>query len=293
MDANLLAGWLHFLRRLVWPAIGVAFTLLLGGIDYLTGYELSFSLFYLAPISLMAWYVGRSFAIALSFIAALVWLAADVANLHYYSHVGLYFWNTAIRLGFFVIVPVLLSALKQVLELERRLARTDTLTDAMNSRYFLEQVQNEADRANRYGRTFSLAYLDCDNFKEVNDRFGHNTGDEVLRRIVDGANGQLRSTDIIGRLGGDEFAIFFPETDREAAQSVVSRIQKSLKAEMESHNWGVTFSVGVLTCEGQACTGENLIKLADDLMYSIKKNGKDNAGYATLPSKDSSQVWQR
>jgi diguanylate cyclase (GGDEF)-like protein len=264
----------------------------LGGIDYLTGYELSFSLFYLAPISLMAWYVGRNFAIALSFLAALVWLAADIANLHYYSHMGLYFWNTAIRLGFFVIVAVLLSALKRVLERERLLARTDSLTEAMNSRYFLEQLQNEIDRANRYGRTFSLAYFDCDNFKEVNDRFGHSTGDEVLRRIVNGASKQLRSTDRIGRLGGDEFAILFPETDQEAVQSVVSRIQTSLKAEMESYNWGVTFSVGVLTCESQACTGENLIKLADDLMYSIKKNGKNNASYVILPSKDSSQEWQ-
>jgi len=176
------------------------------------------------------------------------------------------------------------------LEFERRLARTDTLTEATNSRFFLELVQSEVERANRYSRIFSLAYFDCDNFKEVNDQFGHNVGDEVLRRIVYGANKQLRSTDIIGRLGGDEFAILFPETNQEAAQIVISRIQRSLLAEMENHNWGVTFSVGVLTCEGGVCTSENLIQQADNLMYSVKRGGKNNVRYVRLPSSDSSQV---
>jgi diguanylate cyclase (GGDEF)-like protein len=290
MDAQFSGGRLHFLKQLFWLSIGVVLTLLLGGIDYLTGYELSFSLFYLAPISLIAWFSGKYSGIAFSFFAAFIWLAADLANKHYYSYVGLYFWNTAIRLGFFIIVALLLSILKSVLENERRLARTDSLTDAMNSRYFLELVQNEVERASRYGRSFSLAYLDCDNFKEVNDRFGHNIGDEVLREVVHGINKQLRSTDFVGRLGGDEFAILFPETDQEAVQAVISRIQGDLLVEMESHNWGVTFSIGVLTCEGGVCTGINLIKQADNLMYSVKRDGKNNVRYIHLPFSASGQA---
>jgi diguanylate cyclase (GGDEF)-like protein len=280
----------HLLKRLAWVGVGVVFTLLLGGIDYLTGYELSFSLFYLAPISFVAWYGGKKAGVALSFLASLVWLVADVASRHYYSHVGVYFWNTAIRLGFFVIVALLLSALKAALDLERQLARTDSLTQATNSRYFVELVQKEIERASRYGRNFSLAYLDCDNFKAVNDQFGHSTGDEVLRVIVTDVSEQLRSTDVIGRLGGDEFAILFPETDQEAVQTVISRIQGDLLAEMENHEWGVTFSIGVLTCEGGACTSENLIKQVDNLMYSVKKDGKNGVRFLRQSSADSSQA---
>jgi len=293
MDAYISEGGLHFLKQLFWLGMGVILTLLLGGVDYLTGYELSFSLFYLVPISLIVWFLGKYSGIALSFFAAFVWLAADFANRHYYSHVGLYLWNTSIRLGFFMIVALLLSTLKEALENERRLARTDSLTEAMNSRYFLELVQNEVERASRYGRPFSLAYLDCDNFKRVNDRFGHTIGDDVLRMVVHGVNRQLRSTDIIGRLGGDEFAILFPETDRVAAQVVISRIREGLRAEMEDHHWEVTFSIGVLTCEGGKCTSEDLIQQADNLMYSVKRDGKNNVRYIHLPSGASNQTQHR
>ena len=89
-----------------------------------------------------------------------------------------------IRFGFFIIITFLLSSLKSLLQREKELARTDYLTAAVNSRYFYEVTQVEADRFQRYQRPFTLAYIDVDDFKTVNDRFGHATGDEVLRILV-------------------------------------------------------------------------------------------------------------
>lgn len=275
------------INRALWTVAGIILALLLGLADYLTGYELSFSLFYLAPIALVTWYAGRAPGAALAVIGAMVWLAADVASRHYYSHPAIYFWNTAIRLGVFAVVTLLLSALKRALEHEKHLARTDPLTGAANSRYFMDLLGAEVERANRYANAFSLAYLDCDDFKAVNDRFGHETGDEVLQIFVETARRRLRATDSVGRLGGDEFAILLPETDHEAAQQVMSRVQSDLLDTMQARKWPVTFSIGVLTCGAGACKGENLVKIVDDLMYSVKQAGKNNIDYAIYIPQDS------
>jgi diguanylate cyclase (GGDEF)-like protein len=263
-----------------WAIIGLLLVVPVGIIDILTGDELSFSLFYLLPISLATWYAGRRLGVVTSVFSAFVWFASDAITGHPYSHPAIPYWNSAIRLGFFLITSLLMSALQKALEHQEELARSDNLTGALNRGFFSELVQMEIDRSQRFKRPITLAYVDIDNFKTINDRFGHNAGDKVLYTTVKQAKSQLRTTDVIARLGGDEFAFLLPETDRAAARVVISKVQIGLLDEMRKNNWPVTFSIGVLTCVDMPKTTEELIKQADDLMYWVKNNGKNSIRYS-------------
>jgi diguanylate cyclase (GGDEF)-like protein len=160
------------------------------------------------------------------------------------------------------------------------LARTDYVTGAVSIRYFYELMQIEMNRAKRYGRPFTLAYIDLDNFKAVNDRLGHSTGDRVLRAVTEAICRQVRPVDRVARLGGDEFALLLPETDDEAAKTVINRIHASLVDEMLRNGWMVTFSMGVVTFREIPKTVDDVVKMADDLMYSVKDTGKNGVNYS-------------
>jgi diguanylate cyclase (GGDEF)-like protein len=268
---------------LFWTAAGIALLAGVGILDYLTGYELAFSLFYLIPVSLVTWLVSRRLGMLLAFASAVVWLTADVTAGNLYSHPFIYAWNTLIRLGFFVLTVLLLSTLKRTLEREKESARTDYLTGAANSRLFYDLVQMEIGRYQRYERPFTVVDLDLDNFKTVNDRFGHAAGDQVLRSVVSSIRKYLRKTDVVARLGGDEFALLLPETGQESARIVLAKIQDGLLQEMRRGDWPVTFSVGVLTCTAMPATLDELMRRADELLYTVKGAGKNAIQYTTYP----------
>lgn len=262
-----------------WIITGFIFVIAIGTADALTGRELSFSLFYLIPIVLVTWFSDRNSGIVISVVSAVTWLVADILAGQTYSQPAIRYWNAATRLGFFVVVTLLLPALK-ALEREKGLARTDYLTGVANRRYFFELAQTELERSERYEHPFTIVYIDLDGFKTVNDQWNHKTGDKLLCAVVNQANHQLRKTDIIARLGGDEFIMLLPETDQDAAQITVPKIQNALMNEMRRNKWPVTFSIGVLTYRNGSTTTDELIKKADELMYSIKKNGKNAIVYA-------------
>jgi diguanylate cyclase (GGDEF)-like protein len=139
-------------------------------------------------------------------------------------------------------------------------------------------------RAKRYDRPFTLAYIDLDNFKQINDKFGHSVGDEVLKLVAATIQSNLRQTDIIARLGGDEFAIFLPESNTESAKNSINKIRSLLLKSMEENKWEVTFSIGVITFHEFSYTLDEVIQKADNLMYSVKINGKNNIKVAIEPS---------
>ncbi len=255
--------------------VGFALIGAVGFLDFLTGYEIAFSLFYLIPISLVTWLTGRRLGIVASLASAAVWLISDLAAGNSYSHPGIYAWNTLMGFGFFLIVTFLLSTLRKAMEHERELSHTDYLTGAVNSRFFFDLLEIEIDRSHRYEHPFTIAYIDIDNFKVVNDRFGHCIGDQVLRAVVKQARKHLRKTDVVARLGGDEFALLLPETDQDSAHIALSKLQSDIAAEMQQSNWPVTLSIGALTCVDAPHTAEELVRMADDLMYSVKRGSKN------------------
>ena len=254
--------------------IGVIGVAIVGYIDYATGTDFSLSLFFLIPIFFVAWFAGQGYGLIVSILSAVAWHLANRLAGAIPGHL-IYYWNTLIRFGFFAIVTLLVSRLKLALAQEKRLSRVDFLTGAVNSRAFYEIVEKEIYRARRYGHSFTVAYLDVDNFKRVNDRFGHIVGNDVLTRVVATISQHLRSSDVIGRLGGDEFAILLFETGYNAAQGVIRKIRRILINEMSDHGYPVTFSIGMLTCDVPPESVEELIRMVDQLMYSAKESGKD------------------
>ncbi len=137
----------------------------------------------------------------------------------------------------------------------------------------------EISRSQRYGLPLSLAYIDLDNFKAVNDRLGHSAGDKVLRDLTEAVCRQIRPSDTFARLGGDEFALLMPETGPEAAERIVDRLHSSLEDEMLKNGWMVTFSLGVVTYKEVPKTVDEMVKIADSAMYTVKAGGKNGVNY--------------
>ena len=261
--------------------VGFTFIVVIGCIDYLIRYEIGLSVFYVLPIALITWFTSRRFGVAASLASALVWFSADVASRDAYLHPLILVWNTLIRLIFFIIITFLLSALRRAAQRERELARIDYLTGAGNPRFFYQLAQVEMDRLHRYQHPFTIAYIDLDNFKTVNDRLGHAAGDQVLRAVVSSVKKNIRRTDSVARLGGDEFALLLPETNQESARVVLSKIQEDILGEMRINNWPITVSIGVLTCPVAPPSTDALVSMADKLMYAVKRDGKNGVKYFT------------
>ncbi len=253
---------------------------LFGIMDYLTGNEYSFSLFYLVPISLAAWYANRSMGIFASILGAVMWMIADIFAGGDYRHPIIYFWNTMIRFGFFIIVTHLMAELHKAQRAVENLARIDYVTGAINSRYFHELLEVELLRSSRYKHPFTLVYLDLDNFKQVNDRFGHHQGDNLIKFFVDELKHQLRKVDVIARLGGDEFVILFPEAGAQVAETIVSKVHDHLAEQLRQKYPFVTFSAGAVTFLAAPNSTTEAIKIADELMYTVKNSTKNGVHYS-------------
>ena len=272
-----LAG-LEKRSRSFWITTGILLVVLVALIDVLTGPEVSFALFYLAPIVLVTWFTGRPLGVVMSILSAIAWSIADAIQGTTYSHPLIRYWNTSTRLAFFLMATFFLPLL-QALEREKELARRDYLTGAANRLFFVELVNGELVRSQRYDRPFTIAFADIDNFKAVNDRFGHAVGDQLLCAVVARARANLRKSDIVARMGGDEFAFLMPETSPEAAHSAVTKLQSALVDEMLQNDWPVTLSIGALTCLSTPATIDELMKGVDALMYAAKKQGKNQAAF--------------
>lgn len=166
---------------------------------------------------------------------------------------------------------------------------TDDLTGLYNARHLSRLVEMEIKRAERYRGIFSVAFIDLDNFKKVNDRHGHLIGSRVLRETGKLLANSLRTDiDAAFRYGGDEFVLLLPNTDREGAAVVAGRLQYLLKSRTFRDDRGepfrVTASFGIATFPEDAQTAEEIIKMADEAMYRVKKRGRD--GICAYPEKN-------
>jgi diguanylate cyclase (GGDEF)-like protein len=256
-------------------ALCLLLVIVVGIIDYFSGEEISTAIFYILPISLASWFISRRAGFFMSFVSTIVWIVADIMDREIYLHPLVHFWNTLMSFAFFWIISYTLSALKVSLEHEKVLARTDPLTGIINRRYFVELTNMEIQRSKRFRHPFTVAYIDIDDFKNINDRLGHNEGDELLRYVADTIDSHIRDTDIVARLGGDEFIVLLPETDHDSAKIVFTKMHEYLISMMNNRKWRVTFSIGVITFVKPPSSVDDLIKNADALMYSGKHRGKN------------------
>jgi diguanylate cyclase (GGDEF)-like protein len=163
----------------------------------------------------------------------------------------------------------------------KNLSVTDELTGLYNRRFFIQSLNREIRRAERYGNDLALLMLDIDNFKKYNDAFGHLAGDRLLRRFSDRLRKQARNTDVVTRYGGEEFAILMPDTDISMAAHLAERIRKDFQdrpvAEHGMEPAGkTTVSIGCAQLTDKTGSkADDLIRMADDCLYRAKNNGRN------------------
>jgi diguanylate cyclase (GGDEF)-like protein len=266
---------LAHLPRPVVLLFALALIIAIASLDAATGPKLSLNVFYLLPVMLVAWVTAST---AYGLIAVLATflvgpLQAYLDGFHVYS-LPVALWNAGVRAAVFCVVLLLLAEVRRLIVRLQDQSHTDELTGVANRRAFALAAATEIERSLRYRHVLSLAYLDMDGFKAVNDRCGHAAGDRVLVALAAAVRATARSVDTVARLGGDEFAVLMPETDA-AALPLAERLREVCSRASGSGASHITCSVGVVTFERAPRDVQELLGSADALMYEAKAAGGD------------------
>jgi diguanylate cyclase (GGDEF)-like protein len=231
---------------------------------------------FLVPISFATWF--------LSWVAGSMIALAGALFLFYFdlrftdSGLAGARWNGFINVVVATTFIYIFAELRALYMRQIDLSRRDPLTGQLNRRAFIEMVVLESHRMARHRRPLTIAYVDVDDFKLINDRYGHAAGDEFLRGLGRNIATRLRITDCLARVGGDEFAILLPETDEAAARRVMGEIHNALRHFSSSYTAAATVSVGAVTF-ASASSAEAMLAMADGAMYAIKQAGKNNVAF--------------
>ncbi|TWT90068.1 Response regulator PleD [Pseudobythopirellula maris] len=265
------------------PKTVVAVSLLVASVvamaDYATGDPIPLLVCYLPSVMLIAWVTRISYGFMLAAVCCCGWLLDDLLMIDEQPFSEGEVWTASIHGVFFTVVLTMLMRLRIAQANERRLARTDGLTGLHNPKAFRELAELEIARSARTGRPVSVAFLDCDNFKMVNDTLGHLEGDRLLAAIAERMQQVVRKIDMPARMGGDEFAILLPETSEQEARVLIERLRTELNERMQQDGWPVTFSIGVAVYASAPESVDALIQGADVLMYEVKTGAKDAVAF--------------
>ncbi len=254
--------------------VSVLMLLAIAGVDYLTGVEARVYPLYYLPIALSSWRVSRRVGLLFASLSTVLWfLAMSVAGPNWTP--ALYALNTTTQLISFVMISLLVSTIAIRLARERELSQTDGLTGLRNARAFRETGEFVVSSSQRSGRTFTLAYLDLDNFKQLNDKLGHEVGDQALICVANILKEQTRKSDLVARLGGDEFVLLLPETPDPAATALLDGISSVIASDMAKRGWPVTASIGAFVFSLPPDSLSLAIEKADAVMYRAKRAGRN------------------
>lgn len=261
--------------RLAWMALGLLLAGLAGFVDRAwMGGTIQMDILFLAPIGLASWYAGPNAGAVVAAGSALLWAVAESGSPA----------DTATRLLIFMILPALLPIVRRERDHERESGQIDYLTRTANKRSFLAQTDAEVQRAQRYKRPLTVAALDIDQFRRINEQFGHQAADNLLRTVARTLQEKVRSSDLVGRIGHDEFALFLPETQSEAAQIVLRRLQKCLMDVTEKNEWPVTFSIGAATYLQPPESAEAILRKVNDLVAAVQESGRNGIRHEVVGS---------
>lgn len=178
---------------------------------------------------------------------------------------------------------------KAYLDVCEEAAFTDHLTGLANRRRFERQLEREVGRVLRFGHPFSLLMIDIDSFKNLNDTYGHDAGDEAIRRLSKVLREGTRGIDLAARIGGEEFAVLLVETSKQGGSEVAERLRTAIKALEIPRAGQITASFGVAECPSDAQTANEVLKAADIALYEAKRKGRDQV-VAMTPLKSNSMV---
>ena len=265
------------LSRRVVTGVAIASLGAIGILDFLTGPGMTFTMFHLVPLAAVAWFVGVRSALVLLIISAGASIWGDLLARRDVESLALYLWNNGTRWLISVFVVFLIARLREALRRERAAARTDFLTGVANRRGFEERAEVELGRARRNTMPVTVAYLDVDGFKTVNDRFGHDRGDDLLRSLTASMVANTRVTDVVARVGGDEFVLLLPGIDAGNAVTQLAILRRRVlhAAGVE----GITLSIGAITYLSAPDNVVEVMAAADRLMYGVKQAGRDSISH--------------
>jgi diguanylate cyclase (GGDEF)-like protein len=267
----------HKRVALIW---GSSLLLVIFYIDYQVAPWISLSIFHLLPVALITWFVSKEAGFVTCGLSAIAELITHLNNKQPEISFLVPYWNAVVKLMLFLFVSYLLSELHRTLELEKELARTDYTTGIANKRLFFELALLEIKKAHRYRHPLTVVYIDVDDFKDINDTWGHSVGDKFLKISAEAIKNNIRETDIIARIGGDEFVILLPGSGYDTAQIVINRVKKQLLLAIK-HQWNATFSIGAVTFINPPNSVDEMLQKADHLMYLVKNNGKNQLKHKT------------
>ncbi len=256
----------------------------IAAVDYFSGYEVQIAVVYLIPIFWAATRISRPAGMAVAGLSTVAGIGSDLLAGQPFSSWIVLAIVFILRIALFLVFVEVVAALRHALERETESARTDPLTGVSNRRRFIELTGASLAFARRYRRPMTIAYLDLDNFKQVNDRLGHQEGDEVLRAVAHTIRSRLRATDVVGRLGGDEFAVCLPETGAEAAALVLGKLREDCTAALPQSSNFVTVSIGMVTFAYPPATVDELLERTDTMLYAAKREGKNRMVHEVVPA---------
>ena len=262
------------LRFYAW-FVGICVFLILGLLRTATEAEYTFSSMSIIPLVLIAWTGGCRDGYIFSLLLASMWTAADLVIDRHFSASWIPFANGSSKLITYCFISYLINHIKTLLAHEQQLATHDELTMLLNRRAFFEEGHNEFERSKRYNNSIGVAFIDLDNFKKINDLYGHKIGDLVLKLVSDALVNILRSTDYVARLGGDEFALLLPEIDLDSANDTGVKIKTAIDLALKDYP-PVSASVGVSWTKVTAGSFTEMVAAADAQMYEHKRIAKNN-----------------
>ena len=251
------------------------FGMLDGAVTELVGFDFVVTVLYIGPIGLAAWAAGPRTGVLAAVFAA----AVEAVATWWGARGEIRPWILGVSVGLELLVflgaAFTFARLRWHMERQRQLSRTDPLTGLANQRAFEQAVGAERARVGRRPAPTSVAYLDVDHFKELNDTRGHSAGNDCLRHIGDALRTTVRTVDVPARLGGDEFAVLFPGTGAEQCRTAVERLRERLRIELGDRGFPVTLSVGAVTFEQGLPPHDEILAAADRAMYRVKTGTRD------------------
>lgn len=259
-----------FVRR----ALIVGIILVFGYIDFRTGYEYSFAIFYLLPVAIAAWYDTTKTTIATVFLSIGVWFIADISAGHLYSNFIIPFWNGLVRILFFCIVAFLIIKVQKNWNELKKMAMNDPLTALDNTRALDIEYRILRKLSFRKNISCAIGVIDLDGFKAVNDTHGHIRGDDILVTFAGILRKANRSSDVVARLGGDEFVVILLDINEYGAHHYDSRLRELFDLSALNQDYNVDFSMGLAIFDDLPANLESALHIADQLMYQSKGQGK-------------------
>lgn len=267
-------------RAVLW-AEALFMVAVLAVLDWATGIEINLAVFYLIPVIFATWFMSRRAGVSIAVIAVALWAGLEKLGGLPYS-TAVITWNALVRGGVFLVVVQLVHLMKDSRIRESELAHTDSLTGVPNGRSFSDRARFELASLRRNRQPLTMAYIDLDRFKYLNDTLGHTEGDRLLRAVAKAIQSRLRATDLVARLGGDEFGVLFPDTDRDAAPAVLAALQAAVSETVEG-SWDVGCTIGAVTFDVAPESVDFMVRSADELMYRGKRAGRGCIQHAVWP----------